>query len=339
VTYHAKEWSQTYVEFLGIQMKRFKKGKQYVLQWRQIPDKILKWEPIFNEMLTGAKPTTFRKISCVIGRVLWRQNISLRPLIDYHDLLQILRTRTKQRLREKRSWDAEILLTEAEVKTMALHIADVRKNIPFNFTVNARTERRTFSCSDASGDGWGYIIYEDMNDLTNTSKGGTWHEAAKNCHIFVKEYRAAVRCIKDILARCPEDKTEYQHIVIGVDNTAAAQVLRNMYTSNSFIADEVKELNELLKDRDCILTVVNLKSADNAADSPSRGRRAEEDLLRKTAILISKEQLLDGLHGLRKNAYDPEHAPDAAAREARAEEYNEEDDNELDELVDDILAL
>lgn len=65
-------------------------------------------------------------------------------------------------------------------------------------------------------------------------------------HIFFKEFIAAKRCIKRILTEYTPEKGSFE-IVLGIDNTAVAHVLRSFYTSPEFIASDLKCLCVELK--------------------------------------------------------------------------------------------
>jgi hypothetical protein len=96
----------------------------------------------------------------------------------------------------------------------------------------------------------------------------------------------------------------HTRVVIAVDNSAAAQVLRNLFSTNTFTMKEVQALNSFLKIQNASVEVINVRSKDNAADEPSRGK--DTDVTKRNAT-ISCIKL--GRQGLRPNQYDPEDAP------------------------------
>ena len=55
--------------------------------------------------------------------------------------------------------------------------------------------------------------------------------------------------------------------------------------------------------------LLGLRSEENVADDPSRGRRASDEAIRKTVQTMCRAQLEYGLKGVRLNEYNPSKAP------------------------------
>lgn len=356
--YTAKEWNHTWVEFLGVEVKRIKKKSGYELLWRQKSTKVKKWIPLFAQVLfsdpeerTAAKTsstTTFRKASRLIGRLLWRQTISLKPLCDFRPIINVLKRISKLKFRQKAKWDDEVTLEEAEIAALIEQFKELEANKIFRSVRHGKAVDEVFTCSDASKSGWGYIIYDHIlqemeEDFypSSTPYGDEWKGDSKDWHIFIKEFFAAKYAIRKVLDENSGDRKTHLRIIIGIDNTAVAQVLRNKYTTNSFIADDLCELNQWLVESDCSLKVINLRSKENAADEPSRGRRSNDEFVRATAVKMAAEHLLAGDRGLRLNGYDPTHAPESEIRHQEGEAWlRDEQEEEIEDVaLEHILAI
>jgi hypothetical protein len=158
--------------------------------------------------------------------------------------------------------------------------------------------------SDASSTGWGFIIFDKKsgNDYTES---GVYRDKDLDWHIFVKEFLTAKLAIEKAVVRAKMSRPDnHTRVVIAVDNSAAAQVLRNLFSTNTFTMKEVQALNSFLKIQNASVEVINVRSKDNAADEPSRGK--DTDVTKRNAT-ISCIKL--GRQGLRPNQYDPEDAP------------------------------
>ncbi len=87
-------------------------------------------------------------------------------------------------------------------------------------------------------------------------------------HIFLKELVAA----KDPVLRVMTKYGKNCHIRLGVDNSATYHALWRMYSANEAAIPHIIELRNALRTHNCLLTVILLRSEQNAADAASRGR-------------------------------------------------------------------
>jgi len=161
--------------------------------------------------------------------------------------------------------------------------------------------------------------------------GRAWSGPLLASHIFVKELLAAKSTVEACIASHPGPL----RITLGVDNTAAAHALRNGYSSNQFVMPHIRQLHQLLQISRSTLHVVSIRSEDNASDAASRGRRASNDEVKTTSILLAQHQLESSKMGLRANVYDPSKAP---RRNGIRHDPHPEDDESLEaEFFDMIL--
>jgi len=82
--------------------------------------------------------------------------------------------------------------------------------------------------------------------------------------IFAKELRAAVKAIEDLAPH-------RGMLVIAIDNTAAAQVLINLYSDCTIGRVLAQQAYDIPRERSCKLVVAGIPGVDNYADSPTRG--------------------------------------------------------------------
>lgn len=330
-----REWSRSPVEYLGVEITRkqvkLESGEVvYQTQWRQLPRKIEKWRPHFERLLSS-KMVSFRDVAKCCGRLLWRQCLSRVCLADFHDVIRIIKRMAKER--SNKHWDVKMELTKEELEVINKHFEDMKTNAFIKSSCEDVARTTTFACSDSSGQGWGYVIFDDEWGIPPDGQyGEIWEESLRSCHIFIKELIAAKRTV----IRCMQRASGPIHLILGVDNSAAAQVLRNKYSSNDFVIPHIRELCSEMEKSQCTLQVINLRSKDNASDGPSRGRRATEDEMRRCSIEMARSQLINGAHGIRENEYDGTNAPSPGLYGTKHEEKGDDLESAF---VDFILSV
>ncbi len=346
-------WETVPAVFLGMEVWRIRTARgTYWLRWRQSAEKVEKWKDAFINTLwkdSGEKNAdgtpllnknfkiSYRMMMRLCSRILWRQALSLLPLCDFADIINIMRQRSKDKHRGRHNWDSSFEMSAEEHEILCHHFHDININKPFEQECQdiKKIRKQIFCCSDASSKGWGYVVYKDGEAVANESGigSGVWTRE-QNYHIFVLEFLAAKKTIEHILSgNVSEEQLE---IVIGIDNTAVAHVLRNRYTANTFIQNDLAELMMKIRDANCILRVVNLRSADNVADDPSRGRRASNENQARTHQILCHEQLIDSIKGIRNNPYNRAHAPGYDERMSRLVGDETEYEDPLDELTEQL---
>ena len=103
-------------------------------------------------------------------------------------------------------------------------------------------------------------------------------------HIFLKELVAAVWTLE----RNMSNNTEF---IIGIDNSAAAHAIENLYSSNTTANCFLKRLAHLLRKNHSHVIVAQIRSKQNAADNPSRGKPVDTSLMSSClAILMRKRE-------------------------------------------------
>jgi hypothetical protein len=326
----SEEWERTPIEFLGVEILRMNTTgtNNATTKWRPTQEKAEKWQKegklIWSRIETGK--ATHRDIARLTGRALWCHSLSMEPLCRVHDIINILRRSAKAR--GTGSWDSVFPLPEEEKSTAFEHLQKLATN-EWQSDKRAYTKTsKVFACSDASGNGWGFVIYGAV--LTVAPGRFTPNQAQH--HIFIKEFLAAEKCIDEIL-RCHKRQTDtHLEIVIGIDNSAVAQVLRNLYTANTFIQPGVSGLADRLEKGNASLQVINVRSEDNAADEPSRNKVLTEAKAKKTKHILDL-----GLLGQRANEYNLDDAPRMNGWIRTLNENEDEGDECLEDIAEALV--
>jgi len=171
----------------------------------------------------------------------------------------------------------------------------------------------TDAYKDPTGSGWGVCYLNDQveeKDLSspNLTYGGVFTGGMKEASIFLLELAIAYWTILRLVR---EGK---KHIVIVIDNTGAAAVLRRMYSHNRIANEWMKRLGPTLQENNVFLRVISVRSADNASDAASRGR-----LLTMAEYLRCRSVVHAELEGWRR------HTPVCWADRSEYRDYDPED--------------
>jgi len=265
-------------EYLGVAFslrkrdnKRGRDGTTFhLLRHRQCAKKHAKWmqlEPKWTQ------PHTARDLAAYIGKILWRHSISMRPMCAIAPVISILRRLASHRLETKSTWDdCNFHLNEDEVATMTLCWNICQQNEWHEFTPFECARKVVRLVSDSSDSKWGYLIFTDEGSKA-FEKGHDWSLGLRPQHIFIKELCAAVFAIKHVISVNPDGVD----IHIGIDNSAAANAIRNMYSGNVLACRILDGLHADVARRHARIFVHGLRSEDNASDAASRGRKATEE--------------------------------------------------------------
>ncbi|MCG3772893.1 MAG: hypothetical protein JW384_04117 [Nitrosomonadaceae bacterium] len=129
-----------------------------------------------------------------------------------------------------------------------------------------------FLATDSSKPMWAYLFWTSYRSCApeEAPRSGNWidfgdHPNINEATIFVKELLTAVIAIEALCKRYRRRK-----IVLFIDNTAAAGVVRRLASSTAYGNELAKRLDVALSVSACSVTVVTLTSEQNPADSPTR---------------------------------------------------------------------
>jgi hypothetical protein len=123
--------------------------------------------------------------------------------------------------------------------------------------------------TDASNEGIGAVITSEELEIVHIWQGDIPANLS-TAHIFLKEMFAAIVYTRLLMER---HQLALIRIPIVVDNSAVAYGLRAMYSSNHHARDWLASFSTLLTERRCSVEIIQVRSEDNLADSPSRKRK------------------------------------------------------------------
>ena len=280
---------QTPAEYIGVEFSLSTKKQRDLptgtLLWRQCHKKHEKWMATTPDWTIVFTP---RCLCSNIGRILWRHGITLRPLCGLAPVIRILRRVASLRQSSNCSWDdAVVQLSTEEQEVLAMHWDIVALNQYESGEVGSHIKaHRVRVVSDSSDDGYGYLIFTDDGKV-KLERGHIWSKSLNKNHIYIKELFAAVFAIRLVLKTHPRSI----EINVGVDNTAAASSLRNMYSGNVMACEILDKLYTDLKEHDATLRVWGLRSEENASDPSSRGKTAHPELVDECfRVMIAQEK-------------------------------------------------
>lgn len=255
--------------YLGIQIsqavKRTRNFTQGTFMWRHATAKFNKMEETMKK-----RPRSRRELARMVGLLVWRMTVRVDTLIPIADALNVLR-------RYQGEWDALIALSEEDFQTLWSCYSPDNVWLSFNDLENEIIH----AASDASDNGWGYVIYKNIGDeMSFTATNGTWPVAQKKSHIFLKEAWAAIKTTRKILAERTSSRASL--IILGVDNTAVVAALERMWSTNEVISSDLSRLSRDLRSSNVTLRPVSIRTHVNVADQPSRGESVDPERLVRT---------------------------------------------------------
>lgn len=291
--------------YLGMQFSSTRRDRsgEVRAQWRHDPKKIARWA----DLKDLPKEITHRTVARAIGVLIWDATISCRPLYEEMIAINILRAvslsvRTAQARKIPKAWDTVLPDAWEKYGEALQHVQDrIRTIVDTNcwreLPVQPVTSSVIRAASDASGGtpqkgtdnvddflvepAWGHII---MNEGTpDDVRGGSFPPELKSAHIYIKELWAAVRCVEYVCGR-----NKNAAIMLGIDNTAVIGAIRGRYSCNNHANELIQRLDTLLRSSQCTLEVVPLRSADNPADAPSRGKSPDKALRDKCLEIFKR---------------------------------------------------
>jgi hypothetical protein len=306
--------------FLGVELRIRRFNNRFRLTWRQDAARLtLRWIPEMDEedarlMVGPTELWSRREIARIVGRTIWRHSLTMRPLFDIQDLIDIIVRMYNDE--GHIDWDkGDFTLSSDEIVSMTRAQLFIRTNTWHELAEQISASAPVVLCaSDASDSGLGGIQFGATGFLQREF-ADEWTHAARGWHIYVKEVLAAIRTIKWVLAE-REIGTGIV-IYIGIDNSAAAAALRCYYSRNRVVASALRNLYQLTSQQRIGIVPVGLKSADNAADPASRGRpilATNGHDQHRTLLERCFEVVSSRMDGIIASTYDGRDAPSSDCR-------------------------
>jgi hypothetical protein len=240
-------------------------SKRIVFQWRHSLARRRRWLSQCPLM-----PCTCRAIAQLVGIIVWNCHMHLKPLALIRQSIEVLRKASSiKALRPSSSaWDTVEPALNEDVERLRAEVALICRNSDWIYSITPKIHRQIIIASDASSKLWGYIIYDACLSVLHQNHDTFSRHLQGDRHIFVKELLAATLAIEYVCSTYDEMPLE---IVIGIDNTAAAGVLRRLYSSTHYGCEMVDRVVKALGDKHR-LRVISLRSEDNPSDPLTRMR-------------------------------------------------------------------
>jgi hypothetical protein len=300
------------LEYLGVRFKITTKKRNRDSEEQLKPS--VTWE-MKNPLKDFPEATTKRDAARIVGKIMFHMVIHVTPLgrvEGFRDLVKILK-----HLSLLKGWDVTHNLDGSQVAVLRSRWEHAKLNQPLSVPVNDLKGVSDILATDAARKGFGYVRIR--NGEASAPVEGHWTEAElkkwttkKTIKIFLMEMHAAVESIKKFF----EDNAECKKLLVAVDNSGVAYSLRKGFSS----LDEAQEMIDKVMHLLHRIEIIQVISADNCADCPSR--RSYEDFehrVRRT-VLVCAEQT----RGVKIGVAKPRRASGSDERLEDAETFEDE---------------
>ena len=242
------------------------------LNW--YPAKAEKWIDLWHE-----NPTSCRQWARILGRILFFQQVHLRPLLSNQSGRTLIRGIGFVGRAATEGWDSPCTMPEKLVpllKTLWQEVLDSPSNPITRTRVPLHKIQRVIA-SDACLTGLGYQFYNILEGrVIPLDRGSIVHvgEEKRGRHIYLLELEAAALALLEFHSRFPEER----RYLLAVDNTAAMWSLRYGFSNNTEAYRILESIAHILPR----VEVFSVVSANNATDCHSRNKFSdyEERLVR-----------------------------------------------------------
>lgn len=260
-------------EYLGVNFRQSAKRTEdgqfiCVLEWQPTTKKRAKW----NEIVINCV-STCRRTAKALGVILWANRLAYIPLCRLERELDVLR-RASDSSNTGGGWDTQLTLTVPERELLRHDLtaacSDEWRSKPVDLLENMDP---IFIATDSSKPKWAYLFWTSYRGtVTEAPRSGCWkdfgdHPTIGQASIFIKELLTAVLAIEAVTKLWPRRK-----IVLFIDNTAAAGVIRRMASTTAYGNELARRIDAALQDSGCHIVVVTILSEHNPADSPTRNK-------------------------------------------------------------------
>ena len=317
---------------LGLQfamkVKRGRTEPDHHIVWRLKPKTSAK-----AQRLLQVRNWDCRSLAGVIGSRIWQVYASTSSLATIGDLLDL--SSKVGVCAHNASWNAQYILGPDEEKIVAIAIDHIIRNPWFpstNLVLHESCHSNIFLASDATKKHGAWVRYESRYKRADYHR---WPWTAEELFesIFLLELRAAVAAIMT-------NGVANSIVVIVIDNTAAAAVLRLRYSSTKKGREIIARLDAFVQEHSILLVVAGIAGEDNDSDTPSRFAFPPWSAERLTKTWDTAHRALLGCERVRLN---PEACPFTHSRElADREDTPDRDaleDGDCESLNNAVMAL
>jgi len=272
--------SVTGLDFLGMHWKTELLGKR-VVSLDVHPSKVAEWAR--EDAPRPGEKTSCRKLAGWVGRGIFATMLGESNLLRTPEGRRWIKLARAIGLAASRhGWDS-VLDTPDEMRSAWSSTLKLEA-IPHRWTTEGAPPPATsfIVTTDASSTGWGIIIFrkaQDKLEMIGQPMSGVWTPEDSR-HIFLKELEVA------LLGLQRTRELELHNAELVVDNTAVAWALRNGYTRNRTGQDMMERA--MWSTSGHAGDVITVISADNPADSPSRGVGIEKERIERLEKVLAE---------------------------------------------------
>lgn len=258
------------------------------LFWNLAQKQILKVSGLLD-ILKDAESSELscRQIAKCVGTILWHQHIAFVPLCRASAVIDISRRISSDG--SSKGWSSPIHLCSDELQVLDKYLQIVCANEFMSAPSDHYLPRKEFFvATDSSSNFWGALVWSDARVLIPDLCvcAARWDMRMVSSHIFLKELTAAVIMIERLCHAYRDSE-----IVIVIDNTAAASVLRRLASSTKAGIELALRVDASVTPANNKLRIVVITSMANPADEPSRGRPIDSSKFAVMWELIDKDKL------------------------------------------------
>ena len=169
-------------------------------QWKHEASRIARWLPLQDP----TSYSTLRRIAKAIGVILWDATISLRDLAQEADNIQLLRQVAKKARRD--GWDKEpgVDFPRERLEQLGRYFTET--------ILTDVLEQELYAASDASGAGYGYIVWHNFVMVAEASRmtQQSFPRDLQDSIIYLKEMFAAVMVVPTRSEDNPADPASWK---------------------------------------------------------------------------------------------------------------------------------
>ena len=207
----------------------------------------------------------------VVGKLVWNMTLSIRSWCSLGSILRFLGE--VARLAGEHCWDKPTAAVPENVRRLNREALSAYASNLWR-CMDPIEAGYTWLAVDASTAGWGAVIISGKDFIEVLAEH--WVPEMRERPIFELEVIAVCRAIAGAIQRSPG------FFLVAEDNTAAKRALNRLYSTNQAANAAITGLRDLLSTHKSAIKVVGIRSEDNVADDPFRGKQVDEARLRRT---------------------------------------------------------
>ena len=218
--------------------------------------------------------STNRDVAQVIGRIIWDACLRMTPFGSIADIIGQLRKVSAAEEDDAAWWERKCGLLSSDIAAINQARKELLRNKSTTLEMCPKQALMTImAAADASDWGMGGALLDEGTCGDNSSCRRQWTKEERALPIHHREIRAAIETVKWIHNKRPGEKT----IILAEDNAVARVALTKSYMCDATICKELTKFHEWKQQQGINLIVIQVTSADQAADEDSRNMRLDPE--------------------------------------------------------------